>query len=59
MVLMPKCPMCVVAYVAIATGAGISVSAAAELRVGVLVLCAIVILFVAAKALLRRSQVLS
>ncbi len=54
MVLMPKCPMCVVAYVAIVTGAGISVSAAAELRVGGLVVCVMVLAWVAAKALFRR-----
>ncbi|HEY6374960.1 MAG TPA: hypothetical protein VIX90_05485 [Edaphobacter sp.] len=54
MVLMPKCPMCVVAYVAVVTGAGISVAAAAELRVGVLVLCVMVLGWGAAKAFLRR-----
>ncbi len=58
MVLMPKCPMCVVAYVAVVTGAGISVSVASELRVGVLVLCVMVLGWVAAKAFLRRVQVL-
>ena len=51
--LMPKCPACVVAYVAIATGAGISVSMAAHLRVMVLALCGLVLLGLSAKPLLR------
>ena len=53
MVLMPKCPMCVVAYVAIATGAGISVSAAAHLRVVVLATCVVTLMVLAARPLLR------
>ena len=53
MVLMPKCPACVVAYVAIATGAGISVSMAAHLRLLVLVMCAVTLVWLAAKPLLR------
>ena len=53
MVLMPKCPACVVAYVAIVTGAGISVSAAAHLRLLVLVLCVVMLVCMAAKPLLR------
>jgi hypothetical protein len=54
LVLMPKCPACVVAYVAIVTGAGISFSAAAQLRVVVLVLCVVVLTFLAIR-LMRRS----
>jgi hypothetical protein len=53
MVLMPKCPMCVVAYVAIATGAGLSVSAAAHLRLMVLVMCVVTLVLLAARPLLR------
>ncbi|HMH14080.1 MAG TPA: hypothetical protein VK578_13315 [Edaphobacter sp.] len=53
MVLMPKCPACVVAYVAIVTGAGISVSMAAHLRLLVLVLCVVMLVWLAAKPLLR------
>ena len=53
MVLMPKCPACVVAYVAIVTGAGISVSAAAHLRLLVLVLCVVMLVCMTAKPLLR------
>lgn len=53
MVLMPKCPACVVAYIAIVTGAGISVSAAAHLRLVMLVLCVVMLVWMAAKPLLR------
>ena len=36
---MPKCPACVAAYVGMATGLGISVSSAAQLRGAALVVC--------------------
>ncbi len=35
----PKCPLCVAGYVALATGLGISLTAATYLRWGLLVLC--------------------
>jgi hypothetical protein len=53
MVLMPKCPACMVAYVAIATGAGISVSAAEHLRLLVLAMCVVTLVLLVARPLLR------
>ena len=52
--LMPKCPVCVAADVALATGLGVSVSAAAYLRTGAIAACVVVLLYLAAKTLRRR-----
>ena len=37
--LLPKCPLCIVAYLAAASGVGISIAAAAYFRTGLLLLC--------------------
>lgn len=37
--LVPKCPLCIAAYLALVTGMGISISAAARLRWGVVIAC--------------------
>ena len=52
--LMPKCPACVAAYVAIATGFGISMSAAAYLRTGAIAACVATLLYLAARIARRR-----
>ena len=48
--LIPKCPMCLAAYIALWTGIGLSISTVIYLRVSVLVLCVGVILFVGARS---------
>jgi hypothetical protein len=59
LVVMPKCPMCIVAYVALFTGMGISLSTAAHLRMLVLILCLTSFLFLAAKLAAGRRRVVS
>ena len=51
--LLPKCPICVVGYVALATGLGISVTTAAHLRTLLVMLCLASLVFVAARRLRR------
>ena len=51
--LLPKCPACVMAYVALTTGFGISMSNAAHLRTLVWTLCMASLVFVAARRLRR------
>jgi hypothetical protein len=47
--LIPKCPACVAAYIALATGLGISLPTATYLRALLVVLCVASLVFVAAK----------
>ena len=53
--LLPKCPACVVGYVALATGLGISMTTAAHVRTLLVMLCMTSLAFVAAR--LWRSKV--
>jgi hypothetical protein len=47
--LIPKCPICLAGYVALWTGLGLSVAAAANLRVLLIIVCVILLIFLAAR----------
>ena len=49
--LIPKCPVCVATYVALATGIGISLPRATCLRAILVMLCATSLVFIAARRL--------
>ena len=53
LVLMPKCPICVAAYVALFTGVSISFASASHLRTSLQVLCIATLLFLVMRRLYR------
>jgi hypothetical protein len=53
LVLLPKCPACVAAYVALFSGVGISVASASNLRTSALVLCVAALVVLAVKRVCR------
>ncbi len=55
MALLPKCPACIAAYLAMGAGMGVTVSTAAHLRMAILVLCVACAAFVTARHLRRKA----
>lgn len=51
--LMPKCPMCLAMYIALWTGLGLSVAAAANLRLLLIIVCVISLVFLVARQMRR------
>jgi hypothetical protein len=51
--LLPKCPACLAAYVAIGTGVGLSFSAATQVRASLMMLCIALLLHFGVRALGR------
>lgn len=56
LILIPKCPVCLAAYIAIGTGVAVSFSVAEALRVGLLLVCAAALVWLAVNAARRAGR---
>lgn len=54
--LMPKCPVCVAAYVALVSGVGISVATALVIRTSLVVVCGVALSYLALPRLWRLAS---
>ena len=55
LILLPKCPACIAAWLAVAAGVGVSVSTAAALRGLIVAACVACLAWVAARALRKKK----
>jgi hypothetical protein len=55
MALLPKCPACIAAYLAVGAGIGVTASTAANLRTTLLTLCMACLAFATARRIRRRA----
>lgn len=56
LILLPKCPACLALYIAVGTGIGLSVPAAAHLRAAIVVVCAVWLLYFVYRSVIRLSE---
>jgi hypothetical protein len=51
--LLPKCPACLAAYIALATGVGVSIATATYVQGGLVILCVGLLIYLAVKRIVR------
>jgi hypothetical protein len=54
--ILPRCPICLAGYIAIATGVGVSITTAIYLRIGLILLCVMLLLYFVMKRLISLKQ---
>jgi hypothetical protein len=59
LLLIPKCPLCIVAYVAMLTGIGVSISTAANLRLYMIAATLVILAYLLIRPMFKRRHLIS
>ena len=59
LMLIPKCPLCIIGYVAVFSGVGLSISTASWVRIAMIGTCVVFLVYLSIRALTKSANIMA